>query len=193
MKLDPGERPTAAQALGHPFLKEVLKGRELLHARDHYDSESISDKTSTTESTAGVVEKSVAAEPDLSVMLSCRNIETENQKRSVDSEFKAPGDNLTDVKEEDAGVAPHIFFNKVSPKSTDVEDEPLSSEDRASDCHRHVKESSLMREEYYCSMNKTFFKKKLSMEGTKEWLNKKINQVFRKKEQQYEEFAEDSD
>lgn len=94
MKLDPGERPTAAQALGHPFLKEVLKGRELLHARDHYDSESISDKTSTTESTAGVVEKSVAAEPDLSVMLSCRNIETENQKRSVDSEFKAPGDNL---------------------------------------------------------------------------------------------------
>lgn len=50
-----------------------------------------------------------------------------------------------------------------------------------------------MREEYYCSMNKTFFKKKLSMEGTKEWLNKKINQVFRKKEQQYEEFAEDSD
>lgn len=169
LKFDPKERPTAAQAMQHPFLKEGVEDYDD-HFRDSYGFEDDSDEVLSGE------QEVFFDAPD--------------ETSSEEAEAKEVRENLIVpyATEQDANADRH----NPSDISQDIRGENLSNDDMASVCHPESKECCSMHEEN-SKRKKMFSQKKLSLKSAKNWFEKKINKVFKKKEIHYQKLIEDND
>lgn len=174
LKFDPKERLTAAQAMQHPFLREVLEDQEVYFGDLDEDSEEV-----------------LSEEQDV-VNDALEKTNCEENYAGEEVETKEVCENLpwcvTDAKEQDSNISRRIAL-EISP---DFEGENLSNDHIDSIYPLESKECSPRLGENAKIKNKSA-KKKFSMRSTKTWFERKFNKLLKKKERHYERLTEDSD
>lgn len=197
LNFDAEERPTAAEALRHPFLKDVLQNS----ARDFFDFEGVAGEInlSVCQTTSAEMQSknnsdksSAAAESNVSRMFSPRSredaldsfkseqikgkVEFKHENTSTELCSVVLGDNsfATDSKEQNPDVTSPISLKHVT---ANVESENLSTDAVALRSDFESNEFLMMMGDYS--------KSKKKIPTTKKWFKRKFNQVFKNKEQHY--------
>lgn len=191
------ERPIAAEALRHPFLKEVLQN----NARDFFSFEVVVGETNLSECHEAFAEMKsknssdkscAAAEFNVSRInspKSCEDVLANLKIKQIKGKVELKHDNTStelcsdvledtslviDIKEQKPDVIPSI---SVKHGRADVESENLSTNPLAS--------SSFSDSNEYLKMMGDYNKSKKKIPATKKWFKKKFDQVFKNKEQRY--------
>lgn len=190
------ERPTAAEALRHLFLKEILQNS----ARDFFSFEAVANETNLFEchdasakmKSKNNSDKSCAAvESDASRMFFPRsredalaNLQNKQTKGKVELKHENTSTEICRVVLEDNSLVANIKEQNsdVTPISlkhvtSNVESENLSTYPLSS-------RSSFDSNDYLMMMG-DYSKSKKKIPATKKWFKRKFNQVFKNKEQRY--------
>lgn len=186
------ERPIAAEALRHPFLKEVLQN----NARDFFSFEGVVGETNLSECHEASAEMKSKSSSDKSCVAAQTNaspinredamaslkikqikrkveLKHDNTSKELFSDVLEDNSLLTDIEEQKPDVTSPISLKH---GRADVESENLPTDPLASRSFSDSNEYLMMGD---------YNKSKKKIPTTKKWFKKKFDQVFKNKEQRY--------